>query len=41
MALTYSRDPVAGVVHITYAANPRFEEWAEMMRAIMVGGPWQ
>jgi hypothetical protein len=25
MALTYSRDPVARVVQITYAANPRFE----------------
>jgi hypothetical protein len=33
-ALTYSLDPLARIVHITYAASPSFEEWAGMMRAI-------
>jgi hypothetical protein len=34
MALNYSLDPQARIVRITYAANPSFEEWAGMMRAI-------
>jgi hypothetical protein len=34
MVLSYELDPLARIVHITYAANPSFEEWAGMMQGI-------
>jgi hypothetical protein len=34
VALSYTLDPQARVVHVTYSGNPTFDEWAAMMLAI-------
>jgi|SRR5262245_20362619 len=33
-AVAYTLDPQAHIVHVTYTANPTFEEWAVMMLAL-------
>jgi hypothetical protein len=34
MAFRYALDPLTRIVHITYPANPTYEEWAAMMEAV-------